>query len=171
MTPNNPEHARSWTGTARALYLAALACLALAASACREELHLEVEEDSFRKFAECALIEDFPGRRMKLQDAWLQNIVAKTPPAPAANPPKSSKDAPPPAPSTPDELIVTGVIRAATGKGQSREDLVVLQVRKVLDEYKVVNWATNLDGKESRNLQALGVELPSKPYRGRCSWS
>lgn len=71
-----------------------------------------------------------------------------------------------------EAYVVTGVIRAAVDDGPQRDDFTVLLVRKVLDEYKVVSWATNVGRKqeERKRLPALLEELRSKPYRGRCSW-
>jgi len=67
---------------------------------------------------------------------------------------------------------MVGVIRAAIGDGPQRDDFTVLLVRKALDKYKVVNWATNVgrEQEERKRLPALLEELRSKPYRGRCSW-
>jgi len=139
---------------------------------------------SFRSFSECALIEDFPGRNLTLKDAWLQNIVAEPE---QGNSSKAAENQPAPTPqgsgsaasststnpsdqSKDEEYVVTGVVRAVTGNGSLSRELAMLRVRKVLDEYKVVSWATTIDRSEKRDLQPLKAELRSKLYLGRCSF-
>ncbi|HSS78533.1 MAG TPA: hypothetical protein VLV54_17540 [Thermoanaerobaculia bacterium] len=159
-------------GTRRGLCFAALSCLPLMASACRGGMTFDEAQASFRSFSECALIEDFPGRNLTLKDAWLQNIVAE----PSQGNSKDYAGAQSPSSSMPadqskdEEYVVTGVVRAVTGNGSLSRELAMLRVRKVLDEYKVVSWATTIDRSEKRDLQPLKAELRSKLYLGRCSF-
>jgi len=138
---------------------------------------------SFQNFSECSVIEDIPVREIKLKEAWLQNVVAvqtrgdrstqtaerrpafRVPPAPSTGSTSSNQAAD-------EEYEMTGIVRAEVDYGPPRDDFTVLLVRKALDEYKVVNWVTNIGRKqeERKPLQALLEELRSKPYRGRCSW-
>lgn len=66
--------------------------------------------------------------------------------------------------------IVTGMIRNVPAGGSARDSVAVLLVRKVLDKYKVVRWATDLDPVGQKSLQPLSGQSPTIPYRGRCSW-
>jgi hypothetical protein len=127
---------------------------------------------SFRSFSECALIEDFPGRNMKLNEAWLQNVVAEPSARPASTTQgsASSTNTPTADRSKDEDYVVTGVVRVVTGHGSPEADLAVLRVRKVLGEYKVVNWATNIDRKVKQTPQMLLAELRPNLYQGKCSW-
>jgi hypothetical protein len=183
----------------RGLFLVALSCLALTASACGGGMSFDSAQTSFRRFSECALIEDFPGRNLKLKEAWLQNVVAEpdtesrrtagtpststTQEASSASSTSSATSSTTQGASsasstssatsdqfTDEDYVVTGVVRAVTDHGSLSRDLAILRVRKVLGEYKVVNWATNIDREVKRNPQTLLVELRSNLYRGRCSW-
>ena len=211
MTPKSPGGIRSRrAGIGRGLYLAALSCLALAASACGKELTFSDVQTSFRRFSECAVIEDVPARPVELKEAWVQNVVepswvqnvvepsqggsqkaaeseylitvARTAPGDrlqrdelasvrvgsGQSPAQSSGRQE----TTDDPHVVIGIIRFAVDDGPQRDDFTVLLIRKALNKYRVVSWATNVGRKqeERKPLPALLEELRSKPYRGRCSW-
>lgn len=203
MTPKSPGGIRSRrAGTKRGLCLAALSCLALAASACSSKLTFSDAQTSFRKFSKCSVIEDVPVRGVKLKEAWLQNViepgqggfqkaagtgnehittVAQGPDGRSqrseisslrVGPGQSPEQSSGPQDAADEAYVMVGVIRAAIGDGPQRDDFTVLLVRKALDKYKVVNWATNVgrEQEERKRLPALLEELRSKPYRGRCSW-
>lgn len=175
MTPMSTRETRSsLPGTGKGLCLATLTCLALTASACSRGMTFDDAQASFRNFSKCSLIEDFPGRNLRLKDAWLQNIVAEptqgsnqlapTPQeARAASSTRSGQ-------SQDEEYVVTGVVRAVTDRGSLESNLAMLRVHKALDQYKVVSWSTTIDKSEKRDLQPLEAELQSKPYMGKCSW-
>ncbi len=163
--------------------MAALSCLALAASACSQKLTFGSAQASFQVFSECSVLEDIPVRRIKLKEAWLQNVVAMQSRAdrnaqaaarrPASGVPPAASTGSTPSNRAPDEEYeMTGIVRAEVDYGPPRDDFTVLLVRKALDKYKVVNWATNVGRKqeERKPLPALLGELHSNPYRGRCPW-
>lgn len=190
--PRSPGDFRAWR-TGRGSGLAVLTCLALAASACGGELTFSSAQTSFRSFSECAVIEDLQVPTAKFKEAWLQNVdplprgdqrvadkeyvISVAQADPGGGPPQNdiaslrigasqSTQG-----SAGEAYLVTGVIRATNG-GVRRDDLTVLVLRKVLGEYKVVSWTTNVGRgqKETRPLPDLVKELPAKSYRGRCSW-
>jgi hypothetical protein len=148
--------------TGRGLCLAALACLALAASACGRGLTFSSAQTSFRNFSECAVIEDLHVGTAKFKEAWLQDLAAEQSPDPRSNP-KQAAD---------ETYVVTGVIRATVNYGAPRDDFMVLELHKVSGRYKVVSWATNVERLQDyrKRLPALLEELRTTPYRGRCSW-
>jgi len=188
-----------WAGTKRGLVFAALSGLALMASACGGGMTFNEAQASFRSFSECAVMEDFPARNLKLKNAWLQNVVAE--PAQGdrgtaadhasdevailrvqkvsgeykvnnltANLPRQPSGTTPSPATANEEYVVTGIVRAVNDSGSVSRDLAILRVRKVLGEYKVVNWATNIDRMVKQDPQALQAELRSKLYLGRCSF-
>ena len=169
-----------WAGTRRGLVFAALSGLALMASACGGDMTFDEAQASFRSFSECAVMEDFPARNLKLKEAWLQNVVAQPAQgdrgaatgnltANLTQPRQPSGSTPSPAAAN-EEYVVTGVVRAVNDSGSVSRDLAILRVRKVLGEYKVVNWATNIDRVVKQDPQALQAELGSKLYLGKCSF-
>src|SRR6266852_1298015 len=101
----------------RGLSFVALCCLAVFASAGGSGMSFDDAQTSFRRFSECALIEDFPGRNMKLKASWLQNVISEPDPASTATSDQSADQ----------DYVVTGVVRVVTGHGSPDPELAVLR--------------------------------------------
>lgn len=146
---------------------AVVICLLALSSACSEgDMSFDAAQASFRKFSRCVVSDDLAGSKLEFQDAWLQNAVTadeylgEFDQGEASDSDKSSTKS----------YIITGVIRTSPGNGATQDDLAILHVAKVLDKYKVVSWATNIDQDRDYSLEELSMGLLTNPYEGRCSW-
>jgi hypothetical protein len=101
-------------------------------------------------------------KSLELKNTGAQAVVTAQPP------PGGAGGGQPENSSTGQGYVITGTIR--TAGGSSTDGVAVLLVSKVLNKYKVVKWATDLDPAGKKNLQELAGKLPTIPYRGRCSW-
>jgi hypothetical protein len=121
---------------------------------------------SFRQFSKCVLADEFASRKLEYRDAWLQNVVtAQEFMGQDGQGEGSNSEAP-----ADEAYVITGVVRTTTSGESARDNLTILLVRKVVDTYKVVNWATNIDREDKHNLQELSLGLLFNPYEGKCSW-
>jgi hypothetical protein len=101
-------------------------------------------------------------KNLELKNTGAQAVITAQPPSGGAGGGQPSDSSPV------QGYVVTGTIR--TAGGSSTDGVAVLLVSKVLNKYKVVKWATDLDPAGKKNLQELAGKLPTIPYRGRCSW-
>lgn len=149
-----------------ALQGAALCCFLLTSSCRGKDMSFNATEDSFRDFTKCAVSNDLASNKIEFRDAWLQNVVTaqeyfgeegQAEPVESDEP----KD---------EAYVITGVVRTTSGGDSSKDSTTIVLVNKVLDKYKVVNWATNLDEEQEMSLPELSMKLMFTPYEGRCSW-
>lgn len=164
---NLPLSACRWIGIRRVLYATLLCGLPIALNCSSENgLRFDETEVSFRNFSRCVVDADLAGRKLEFQDAWLQNVV----PAQIHFGLEETDDSSESEEPANEAYVVTGVIRATQSSDSPKDSLAVLLVRKVLDKYKVVNWATDLERDYERSIPVLSSELLGNPYKGKCTW-
>ena len=149
----------------RCLYLAAICCLMLPLGCRQEELTFDAAQASFHDFAKCAVDADLGDIKLQFKDAWLQNVLSADEFFGMEDQGKTSDFEQ----SEEKAYIITGLIRTSADGAPPRDDLTLLLVRKVLDRYKVVNWATNIGNEYGDSLQDLAGRLIFNPYQGKCS--
>jgi hypothetical protein len=170
MIPKRPGHSRFliWQiWSSRGLRATSLSFLVIAFGAsCGNKMSFNATQTSFRQFSKCVLADDFASRKLEYRDAWLQNVVS----AQEFMGQESQGEGSDSEESTDEAYVITGVVRTASTDASTRDNLTILLVRKVVDTYKVVNWATNIGQEDKHNLQELSLGLLFNPYEGRCSW-
>lgn len=145
---------------------AVLFCFLLTLSCRGEHMSFDATEASFRDFTKCVVSNDLAKSKIEFKDAWLQNVVTAQ-----EYLGEGGQEEPSDSEESKDEAyVVTGIVRTTLGGDSSKDNTTIVLVNKVLDKYKVVNWATNIDEEQKMSPQELSVKLMFTPYEGRCSW-